>query len=193
MSQGVIVLSASSETKPAAGLFTLRGKAQTPDGTIVRRARPKQEIYLPGGGRGFYEVNTLALAVTEPSDINVEARPAEITLQPGGTATIEVSVTRREGFEQGVNLAVILQHLGGIHGNPLPPGVTVRAAGSKTLLGPKETVGKIILQASPDAAACDKVPIAVMGHVSINFVVKTAYASAPILITIPGKGGTEGK
>jgi hypothetical protein len=32
-----------------------------------------------------------------------------------------------------------------------------------------------------------------MGHVSINFVVKTAYASAPIWITIPGKGGTDGK
>ena len=76
---------------------------------------------------------------------------------------------------------------GGVHGNPLPPGVTVKEAGSKTLLGPKETKGKIILQAAPTAAACDKVPIAVMGHVSINFVVKTAYASAPILVTVRPK------
>ena len=32
-----------------------------------------------------------------------------------------------------------------------------------------------------------------MGHVSINFVVKTAYASAPILVTVPSKGGAGGK
>ncbi len=87
-----------------------------------------------------------------------------------------------------VNLAVVLQHLGGVHGNPLPPGVTVKESGGKTLLGPKETKGKIILQAAPNAAACDKVPIAVMGHVSINFVVKTAYASAPILVSVRSKG-----
>ncbi len=87
-------------------------------------------------------------------------------------------------YEQGVNLAVVLQHLGGVHGNPLPPGVTVKEAGSKTLLGPKETKGKIILQASPAAPVCEKVPISVLGHVSINFVVKTAYASAPILVSV---------
>ena len=36
--------------------------------------------------------------------------------------------------------------------------MTVKEAGSKTLLGPKETKGKIILQAAPTAPACDKVP-----------------------------------
>ena len=64
----------------------------------------------------------------------------------------------------------------------------LKEAGSKTLLSPKETKGKIILQAAPNAPACDKVPIAVMGHVSINFVVKTAYASAPILVSVKPKG-----
>ena len=86
-----------------------------------------------------------------------------------------MTVTRRAGFEGPVNLAVVLQHLGGVHGNPLPPGVVIKEAGGKTLLGPKETVGKIILEAKADAPPCDKVPIAVMGHVSINFVVKTSY------------------
>jgi hypothetical protein len=85
---------------------------------------------------------------------------------------------------QAVNLAVVLQHLGRIHGNPLPPGVKVRDAGSKTLLGPKETRGKIIIEAAANASACEKVPIAVMGHVSINFVVKSAYCSKPILVTV---------
>jgi len=48
-------------------------------------------------------------------------------------------------------------------------------------------VSKIVLQAAPTAAPCENVPVAVMGHVSINFVVKTAYCSAPILITVPPK------
>ena len=98
-----------------------------------------------------------------------------------------MTVTRRKDFDKPVNLAVILAHLGGVHGNPLPPGVTVAESGNKTLLGPTETAGKIVLEASADAAPCENVPIAVMGHVSINFVVKTAYASKPILVSVVPK------
>jgi hypothetical protein len=187
MTQGVMVVSAADDAAPVASLPTLKGKAETPDGPLVHDAAPKQEIYMPGGGRGFYNVNTLALTVTDPSDITVEAGPENITLTPGGSATIDVTVTRRKDFDKGVNLAVILQHLGGIHANPLPPGVTVAPSGNKTLLGPKETAGKIVLQAAPNAAPCEGVPIAVMGHVSINFVVKTSYSSAPILLNVGPK------
>ena len=77
----------------------------------------------------------------------------------------------------------MLQHLGSVHENPLPTGVTVKEAGSKTLLGPKETKGKIIIEAAASAGHAIK-PITIMGHVSINFVVKTAYCSRPILITV---------
>jgi hypothetical protein len=184
MTQGVVVVSAAKDAKPAAMLLAIRGTAETNDGTIVREVTPKQEIYMPGGGRSTFPVDTFGIGVTEPSDIIVEATPRTISLTAGGTATIDVTVTRKEGFEQGVNLAVVLQHLGGIHANPLPPGVSVREAGSKTLLGPKETKGRILLQAAPGAAAIDGVPICVMGHVSINFVVKTAFASEPILLGV---------
>jgi hypothetical protein len=187
MTQGVMVVSAAPDAKPAAALLTLRGTADTSAGRVVVSASPKQEIYLPGGGRGFFAVNTLALAVTDPSDIAVEAAPETITVAPGSSATIDVRVTRRKDFDKPVNLAVVLQHLGGVHGNPLPPGVTVAGAGNKTLLGPGETVGKIVLQAAPGAAPCENVPITVMGHVSINFVVKTAYASAPIPVSVKPK------
>ena len=87
--------------------------------------------------------------MTDPSDITVEASPREVVLAPGESTTLDVTVTRNPRYEQGVNLAILLQHLGGIHGNPLPPGVTVKEAGGKTLLGPKETKGKIILEAGP--------------------------------------------
>jgi hypothetical protein len=189
MTEGVIVVSAAKDSKQVASLVSLKGIGQGRDGPIEALVRPQEEIYLPGGGRGHYPVDTLALALTAPSDITVEATPSELVLAPGASAALDVTVTRHPRYEQPVNLAVVLQHLGGVHGNPLPPGVTVKEGGSKTLLGPKESKGKIILQAAPGAAPCEKVPIAVMGHVSINFVVKTAYASAPILVSVrPGTG-----
>ncbi len=184
MTQGVLVVSAAADSALAATLVTLKGKAETPDGPVVHSAAPRQEIYMPGGGRGIYTVNTLALTVTDPSDITLEATPETITLTPGGKATIDVTVTRRKDFDKPVSLDVILQHLGGVHGNPLPPGVTVAPSGNKTLLGPTETAGKLVLQAAANAAPCENVPIAVMGHVSINFVVKTAYASKPIQVSV---------
>jgi hypothetical protein len=193
MTEGVIVFSAAPESKRAAELVCLKGTGQGAGGPIVRTAKPKEEIYMPGGGRGHYPVETLALAITDRSDITVEAAPREIVLAPAGSAEIDVAVTRNPRYQQGVNLAIVLEHLGTAYGNPLPPGVTVKESGSKTLLGPKETKGKIILQASPGAAACDKVPLAVMGHVSINFVVKTAYASEPILLSVRPAGSNSSR
>jgi hypothetical protein len=187
MTQGVIVLSAAAAAPKGGSLLTLEATAKTPEGALRRPVTPRQEIYLPGGGRGLYSVQTLAAAVTEPSDITVEASPTEIKLAPGGTATIDVTVTRSAAYTKGVNLAINLEHLGGVFATPLPPGVVVREAGSKTLLGPKETAGKIILEAKPDAAPVERVPITVMGHVSIDFVVKTAYSSGPIWVTVAPK------
>ncbi len=186
MTEGVTIVAAAATAKWSAALVTLMGKG-TAEGPIIRAATPEEEIYLPGGGRGRFPVNTLALAVTDPSDISVEAAPGEIVLAPGGTAAVDVTVMRNPRYDKPVNLAVVLRHLGGVHANPLPRGVTVKEASSKTLLGPNETKGKIILQAAPNAPACEKVPIAVVGHVSINFVVKTAYASAPILVSVRSK------
>lgn len=184
MTQGVLVVSASADAKQAAALLDLSGKGESPSGPIERPATPKQEIYMPGGGRSTYPVETLAIAVTDQSDVSIEATPAALRLKPGETVTIDVVVTRRPGFDKGVNLAILLQHLGGTHANPLPTGVTLREAGSKTLLGPTETKGTIILEAKTDCPTIENAPICVMGHVSINFVVKTAYASAPISLSV---------
>jgi hypothetical protein len=187
MTQGVVVFSAAADAPKGAALITLSGKGETAEGPIVRAGTPKQEIYLPGGGRGLYAVSTLAAAVTDPSDIIVEASPNEVTLRPGASATIDVVVKRRDGFDKPVNLAVDLAHLGQVYGSALPPGVRLDEGASKTLLDPKTNAGKIVLQARPDAPPTERSPIAVMGHVSINFVVKTAYSSAPILVTVPRK------
>jgi hypothetical protein len=187
MNQGVVVFSAAADAAHGSGLIEIQGEAETPEGKLVRTAQPWEEIYLPGGGRGRYYVATLAAAITDPSDVTIEATPGEIALAPGQTATIDVTIKRREGFDQPVNLALDLMHLGQVFASALPPGVKLREAGSKTLLDPKTTTGKLVLEASSNAQATEKVPIVVMGHVSINFVVKTAYSSAPILVSVKRK------
>jgi hypothetical protein len=162
-------------------------KVKMPDGkeeTLVRGVTPNQEIYLPGGGRGKFDVNMHSVAVTSPSDIHkVDVSSNNITLKPGEEVKIEVTVQRRGDFDKGVFLDVLLQHLGTVIGNPLPPGVTVVPGKSKTLLG-NGSKGFITLKAASNAEPIDNVPICVIANVSVNFVVKIHYASAPIMISI---------
>src|SRR5581483_11535233 len=104
-------------------------------------------------------------------------------LKPGEEVKIDVTVQRRPDYDKGLTLDVMLQHLGQVHGNPLPPGVTVVAGKSKTLLG-TTSKGHIVLKAAPNAVPVEDVPISVVANVSINFVVKVAYSSAPILVSV---------
>lgn len=185
LTEGVIVVSASAEAKPAtASLGRIKASATVNGKPLEREAVPNQEIYLPGGGRGILKVETLAVGVSKPSDITLSASKREIVLKPGEKVEIEVDVKRNAEYDKGVNLSIPLAHLGRNYANPLPPGVTMVEGGSKTLLGPKETKGKIILQAAANAKPVEKAPITIMGHVSINFVVKTAYCTEPILISV---------
>jgi hypothetical protein len=189
MTQGVIVLTAAADApRDAANVKVVgRGSAPGDDGKeteLVRPATPNEEIYLPGGGRGRFDVNLQTVAVTEPSDIlKVEVTPTEIRLKPGQEVRLDVTVQRRPDYTKDVSLDVVLQHLGTVMGNPLPPGVTVVGGKSQTLLrgGSK---GHIVLRAAPNAAPVEKVPISVLCHVSINFVVKVSYSSPAILLSI---------
>jgi hypothetical protein len=180
----VVVVSAAADAVPGSRLIGIHGNGE---GVADREVQPREEIYMPGGGRSTLPVETLALSVTDPSDIAVNIKTRRLALKPGDTATLDVEISRRAPFAGAVNLDVVLQHLRRIHANPLPKGVTLEEAGSKTLIGPKETKGKLILKVASDAPACENVPITVMGHVSINFVVKTAYCSEPILISVKPK------
>ena len=184
MKEGVIVVEASAAAEPSASLLTLIAEAKTSEGMITREATPTQEIYMPGGGRSNLAVATMPLGITAPSDITVEATPSKISLKPGESATIDVTVTRHGDYDKPVNLAVQFVHLERVFTNTLPNGVSFKAAGSKTLLGPTETTGKIVLQAAANAEPIEDVAVTVMGHVSINFMVKTAYCSAPIGVTV---------
>jgi hypothetical protein len=189
MTQGAIVLTAAATAVPAADNVQLVGiaKVKSPDGkeeTITRIATPNQEIYFPGGGRGKFDVSLQTVAVTAPSDIlKVEVSTTQVVLKPGQEAKIDVVVHRRADYDKGVTLDVLLQHLGSVFGNPLPPGVTVDTGKSKTLLG-TASKGSIVLRAAANAEPVEDVPIAVLANVSINFVVKIPYSSPVILVSV---------
>jgi len=189
MTQGVIVLAAAANAGLNAANVEIVGTAKAMiDGkeqTLVRGVTPNQEIYLPGGGRGRFDVNLQTVAVTSPSDIRkVLVSANNVTLKPGQEVKINVTIERSPEYDKGgVFLDVLLQHLGAVIGNPLPPGVTVVLAKSKTLLG-NASKGHIVLKADASAAPVDNVPICVIANVSINFVVKIHYASEPILVSV---------
>jgi hypothetical protein len=192
MTQGLVVITANPAAAKQAFFVSIIGTAQAkmPDGkqtTLTRQVVTKQEIYSPGGGRAVFDVNTQVVAVTDPSDIlKVEVNTKEIILKPGGEAKIDVTIIRRPDYDKTISLDVLHQHLGSIFGNPLPPGVTIDAGKSKTLLG-TGSQGHIVLKCAANAEPIEGVPISVLCHVSINFVVKVSYSSQPILVSVRKK------
>jgi hypothetical protein len=182
--EGLLVLSAAAGTPLSAGTVEVAGAGTvTVDGkteTLTRVVEPMQEIYFPGGGRGVFPVKLQAVAVTDPADIlDVIVQPTEVVLKPGGEVRLDVEIKRKPGFTGGVTLDVMLRHLGRVFGNPLPRGVTVVEGKSKTLLG-AGSKGHIVLRAAPNADLVEGMPISVLAHVSINFVVKVSHSSAAI-------------
>jgi hypothetical protein len=189
MTQGCLVVWAAEDAKVDAAVVQVVGTAEATDAdgkptTLTRTATAVEEIYAPGGGRARFDVGMQAVAVSGPSDISqVKVKPTRITLKPGEEVKIDVEVVRRPDYDKGLTLDVQLRHLGGVFGNPLPPGVTMLDGKSKTLLG-TGNVGHVVLKAAADAAECTDVPVCVQAYVPINFVVKIGYASEPILLSV---------
>lgn len=192
MTQGAVILTADANAQVGVANVEMIGTATVKDAAgkeeqLTRRITPNQEIYLPGGGRGRFDVNLHTVAVTTPSDIlKVEVSKTMINLKPGEEVKIEVTVHRRPDYTKGVNLDILLRHLNSVYGDPLPPGVTMVPGKSQTLLGTGNK-GWITLKAAANAAPIDNVPMAVLAQVSINFVVKISYASPPILVSVSKK------
>jgi hypothetical protein len=186
---GCIILKAAPDAKLAAANVRITGSAQHSEGgpavALTATAQPLQEIYMPGGGRWHFPVSTHAVSVGDPLDLKtVQLSTTAVTLKPGESKTIDVTIERTAGFKQNVTLDVAYQHLGVIFGNSLPAGVTVDERASQTLLSGDKVKGSIVLKAAPDAKPIEKQQIAVMAHVSINFVMKFTYCGEPVLVTV---------
>ena len=182
MTQGIVILSAEKNAKiGTAANVRVVGIAQS----LTRVATPNEEIYLPGGGRGRFDVTMQSVAVVEPGDIlNVAVTPSVLRLKPGAEVKLEIAVERRKDYDKDITLDVSLRHLGQTFGSPLPPGVTMLDDKSKTRLSKGESKGHIVLKVAANATPIENVPIAVTAFVSVNFVVKMGYSSALIPLTI---------
>jgi hypothetical protein len=182
---GSILLRAAADAPRGAANIRIRGTATHNGKTLTAVAAPLQEIYMPGGGRWHYPVDTHTVSVGDLLDLrSVKITPTAITLKPGESKKIDITIERAPGFKNNVTLDAVYQHLGHIFGNSLPPGVTVDDRASKTLLTGDQTQGSITLKAAPDAKPVQNHQSIIMAHVSINFVMKFTYCGEPLVITI---------
>jgi hypothetical protein len=163
-----LVFEAAPEA-PLQGMRLLVTGMATVAGRTLTRLAQGQEPIGPEENRTYRSVPLAAAAAAEPPDVVVTAAPESISLTPGGSAEIKVTIARRPGFEQ--NLPLLL--LG------LPPGVT-----AETPEIPKDkTEAKITLKAAGDAALteADLVPT---GRITIDGERQTFHAAPPIRLRL---------
>lgn len=192
---GVIVLTAAAEAPLSAANITIRGTATLPapmEGQaaveLATVAQPQEEIYLPGGGRGHWPVDSHVVCVGAPADIRgFQLSETEIVLKPGESKTIAVKLDRAEGVNANITLDMLYRHLGSIYGNSLPEGVSIDAGASKTLLTGKNSEGSIVLKAEASAPPCERQVCAVMANFAINFVMKATYSGPPVFVSVEKK------
>ncbi len=185
LTQGVVVLSAAPDAKIDFTNVLITGKAMLPgsDGkltSVTKQIVPITEIYMPGGGRGQFEVKTQGVGVTEKNDIEVIVANPNVTIMPGQTIKVDVEIKRRPDYTKPVTLDLRINHLGGVFTNPLPAGITVDDGAT---IAENQTKGTITLHAAADAKPISNLPLAIMANVSINFVMKVWFA-APIALTV---------
>jgi hypothetical protein len=184
---GCIIVRVAADTKPTAVNLRVFGSAPGPDGKgkLEATARPLQEIYMPGGGRHHFPAEMHTLSIGDPLDLkSVTISPTSISLKPGESKKIDVTIVRSPGFKGNVTLDAVYQHLESIYGSSLPPGVTIDGKESQTLLTGEQLKGHITLKAAADAKPVEKQLVPIMAHVSINFVMKWTFCGEPLFVTV---------
>ena len=187
---GCIVLEADHDAPLAMEQVTIRGTAthKLPDGStreLTAVAVPYQETYQPGGGRGHWPVESHVVSVAGYGDLRgVYLSEYDITLKPGESKRIEVTIDRSPEFAANVTLDMTMRHLAGMFANTLPAGVTLDDKQAQSLLAGKATQGYLTITAAKDAPPAERQQAVVMAHVALNFVMKWTYTSRPVTITV---------
>jgi hypothetical protein len=187
---GCIILHADPTAKQEAANIRITGRARysqdkkTPI-ELTASAQPLQEIYMPGGGRYHYPAEMHTISVSQSPDIKaMKISPSRVTLKPGESKRIDITIERASGFKGNVTLDAVYQHLGSIFGDSLPAGVTVDDKASQTVLSADQSKGFITLKAANTAQPTENQQVALMAHVSINFVMKSTFCGEPLLVTV---------
>lgn len=190
---GSIVLTADADANLQVANLRITGSAVNAMAAgrpqnLTALATSYQEIYLPGGGRGHWPVATHTLAVADAADIRgVSLSTYDVTLRPGESKKIEVTIERAPGFGVNVTLDMLMRHLNTTYANTLPPGVTLNDKEAKSLLSGNATQGYLTLTAAKDAPVCEEQQCVVVAHVALNFVMKWTYASRPVTVRVAPK------
>jgi hypothetical protein len=185
MTVGTLIFTVAPDAKIDASAVEVIGTA-TATGlegkpvTRIHTAVPSTEIYMPGGGRGLLSANFPAFGISETNDLEVTTNLKELTLKPGETKKIEVTIKRRPDYTKAVTLDARVQHLGGIFVDPLPPGVTLEDA----TIPDNQTKGTVTLRVAPNAQQIKGMTLSIFANASINFVMKVWYSAEPIALTI---------
>ena len=187
---GCIILTAAANAKPTAVNINVQGTAtvKSADGksrSITVKATPQQETYMPGGGRNHWHVDMHTVSVAAPNDIRaVKLSTYDVRLKPGESKRIEVTIERSPGYNKNVTLDLLYRHLSSRFADTLPPGVTIDARNSKTLLTGKTSKGHITLKAAKTAKPVKRQQVSVMANISLNFVMKATYSAKPLFVSV---------
>lgn len=187
---GCVILKAAPDAKPLVKNIRIRGTSTwkpTEDAEPIKLetvASIYQEMYQPGGGRGHWPADVHTVSVVEPPDVQgIELSEHDISLKPGETKKIEVTIKRAEGFKSNVTLDCRFFHLREFC-NTLPPGVKFDEGKSSKLITGTKTTGHIVLAADPKAAPVDRQLVPITANVSLNFVMKTTFAADPLWVSV---------
>lgn len=143
-----------------------------------------QETYQPGGGRGHWPVEVHTVSIGASQDVRaVKLSEHDITLKPGESKKIEVTIERAEGFDKNVSLDMRFFHLSEFC-NTFPPGVKFDESKSSKLITGKNSTGHVVVTAADNAASVDRQLVPVTANVSLNFVMKTTFAADPLWISV---------
>lgn len=187
---GCVILKAGRGAKLSVSNLTVWGTSKwkpTDDAEsrdLSATASVYQEMYQPGGGRGHWPVEVHTLSIIEPVDVlAVKLSENEITLKPGESKKIEVTIERAEGFDKNVSLDMRFFHLSEFC-NTFPPGVKFDEGKSSKLITGKNLKGHVVVTADATAAEVERQLIPVTANVSLNFVMKTSFCAEPLWISV---------
>lgn len=188
---GCILLRAEGVASGTFANIRIVGTADQAKGepVLTAVARSMQELMVDGGGRYLVPVEMHTLAVVEQLDLkSVRIQPGELTIRPGESKTVEVTIARRPGCKEAVTLSVASAMHVWTYGNCLPPGVTLDQSASRLRIVGDQVKGSVVLKAAADAKPVRRQMVPVMGEVAFSLAIRIYYAGDPLWLTVEGKG-----
>jgi hypothetical protein len=182
-SDACVVLEAAADAKLDAANFRLVGRATVGGKPMERAAVPLAEIYQAQRT----PVETTAVAIVEKPDAKVTINaPAKISLRPGESVKIPVTVERGPNYKTGpINLFADWRFGNRIFGKSLPAGVMIDESKSQTALINNQTEGVVVLTAAENVKPTrEPVTATIIAFVPLEFSVGVVYCSAPFEVEV---------